>query len=300
MKKILPLLLALMVIVFPNFSHAKPPTNNGPICIMIKFSNDTRYDKIQSAESLSDLLAEKLKNQASLNFHGVDTEWMKKNLETGETEKQKSQWVNVTLEELLYNEKSNDFEKFNKAVESGDYNDFFESAEFESNMAQSVATARTGQFLNKDITSQISRENDNAKYLIQGTIINLGAGTWLADDLDFIAGAVNGIAQMATSQASGILGNSLGALSGVGSVSVTIRGIGIKCDMRIIKADTGEVVWCKRFKGVGQSRLINSVFFNFGHSKMDTNLHTKALDKVAQKIVDSLVEDLKSGALVLE
>lgn len=305
MKKFLCALVAMILFSFPNFSNAKSidnEMNDAPVFVMLKFSDDTRYDKLQSAERLSDFLVEELVNSGKFNLYEANTEWMEENPETHEKTTHESKWANENLEELLYNEKSSELIKFNAAIESDDYNNFFEGTYFDEtisheNMAQSVATAQKDQIIMPEVIARISKENNNADYLIQGTIINLGTGTWLADDLDFIAGTVSNMAQMASSQASGILGNSLNALSGIGSVSVTIRGIGVQCDVRIIEAASGRVVWCKRFKGVGQSRLINSAFFNFGHSKMSSNLYTKAMEKAAQKIKDELIKDMKSGNL---
>ena len=42
------------------------------------------------------------------------------------------------------------------------------------------------------------------------------------------------------------------------------------------------------------------IFIPIGGSKMSSNLYTKAMEKVAQKITDTLIEDIQSGNLVLE
>ena len=305
MKKILLALVAMILFSAPNFANAKSvdsAINDSPVFVMLKFSDDTRYDKLHSAERLSDFLVEKLVNSGKFNLYETNTEWTEENPETHEKTTHKSKWANENLGELLYNEKSVELKNFNAAIESDDYNNFFEGTYFDEkispeNLAQSVDTAQKDQIIIPEIISRISKENNDADYLIQGTIINLGTGTWLADDLDFIAGTVSSMAQMASSQSGAILGNSLGALSGVGNVSVTVRGIGVQCDVRIIEAASGKVIWCKRFKGVGQSKLINSAFFNFGHSKISSNLYTRAMEKVAQKITDSIIEDMQSGKL---
>lgn len=305
MQKILLALIAVILFSVPNFVNAKTvdnATDDAPIFVMLKFSDDTRYDKLQSAERLSDFLVEKLVNSGKFNLYECNTEWTEENPETHEKTTHESKWANENLEEILYNEKRVELNQFNAAIESGDYNRFFEGTYFDEkisneNLAQSIATAQKNQIIRPDIIDRISKENNNAAYLIQGTIINLGTGTWLADDLDFIAGTVSNLAQMVSSQSIGILGNSFSALSGVGSVSVTIRGIGVQCDVRIIEASSGKVVWCKRFKGVGQSKLINSAFFNFGHSKISSNLYTKAMEKAAEKITNTLIEDMQSGNL---
>ena len=290
MKKFLLALTTGILFAVPNFADAEPVnSNDNPTCVLMKFTDDTRFDEIHSAEQLSDLVMEKLVNSKKFNLNEKATEWVDK-------DNKKHQWINQNLEESLYDEKSDEVKNFNAALESDNYNNFFESTGFDEKKAQTIATAQVGQFISPEITSKIGQAN-KAEYLIQGTIINLGTGSWLADDLDFISGTVSNLAQMASSQASGLLGGGLSALSYVGNISVTIKGIGVQCDLRVIKAETGEVVWCKRVKGVGESKLINTGFFTFGHSNMSDALYTKALDKAANKIVKALIEDLDSGKL---
>lgn len=293
MKKTLLALLAGTLFAFPNFANAKPAENVQPVCAMLKFTNDTRFDEMQPAEYLSDLVMERITNSKKFAIFQAETEWANKKTNTTH----KSGWINENLEERLYNENIEEIEKFNSALQSDDYNEFFEDKFFNENKAQTIATAQVGQFITKEITQKISADNNDAEYLIQGTIINLGTGEWLPDDIDFIAGAVSNIAQMSSSQGGGVLGNILGALNYVGNVSVTIRGIGVQCDVRIIKASNGEVVWCKRVKGVGENKLVNSQFFNFGHTNMSEELYYKAMKKAADKIVDALIKDLDSGKL---
>lgn len=293
MKNFLLALLASTLFITPNFANAESTEQDyKPTCVLMKFTDDTRFDEIHSAEQLSDLVMIKLVNSKRFNLNEKETEWL-------DEEGNKHQWINQNMEERLYNEKINELEIFNAALEKSNYDKVFEGEWFEEDRAQTIATAQVGQIIDPKITSEIGK-NNNAEYLIQGTIINLGTGSWLADDLDFISGTVSNLAQMASSQASGLLGNGLGALSYVGNVSVTIKGIGVQCDLRVIKAETGEVVWSKRVKGVGQSRLINTGFLNFGHSNMSDALYTKALDKAADKIVAALIDDLDSGKLFLK
>ncbi len=291
MKKFLAALLAGIFLTIPNFANAE--TDDKPTCVLMKFTNDTRYMKLTKdtgdeeypAATLSDLVLEKLVNTHRFNFN--------------EKENEKPKYVLADLEVQIYNEKILERKIFNDALQSNDYNDFFEGANFAENRAQTIATARVGQIIDPDITRGIGKDN-NAKYLIHGTIINIGTGNWLSEDLDFISGAVSSLAQMASSQAGGLLGNGLGVLSYVGNVSVTMHGIGVQCDLRVIEAETGEIIWSKRVTGVGQSRLINTGFFRFGHSNMSNALYDKAMEKAADKIVAALIADLDSKVLELK
>ncbi|MBQ7705197.1 MAG: hypothetical protein IJT73_07220 [Selenomonadaceae bacterium] len=285
MKKFLAALLAGILFTAPNFVNAKPAESdeNKPKCVLMRFTNDTRYDAVYPSALLSELVMEKLVNTHRFNFN--------------EKENEKPKYVLADLEAQIYNEKIMERKSFNEALQSNDYNNFFEGVA--ENRAQSIATAEVGQFINPEITRGIGKDN-NAKYLIQGTIINLGTGNWLSEDLDFISGAVSNLAQMASSQASGLLGNGLGVLSYIGNVSVTMHGIGVQCDLRIIEAESGEIIWSKRVTGVGESRLINTSFFSFGHSNMTNALYDKAMEKAADKIVAALIDDLDSKVLELK
>ena len=105
---------------------------------------------------------------------------------------------------------------------------------------------------------------------------------------------------MASSQASGLLGGTLSALGDVGNIAITIQGIGVQCDIRLIKAETGEVVWSKRVLGIGESKLISVGLFTFGHSNLSSALYAKAMEKAANKIVGALIADMDSKILFLK
>ena len=293
MKKFLAALLAGILFTAPNFANAETDESdeNKPKCILMKFTNDTRYggEKWDPAAQLSDKVMLRLVNSHKFNIDEKENEWF-------DEESKKHQYVNADLEERLYDEKIKEREEFDDALQSNNYDNFFEGVN--EKFAQTIATAQLEQFINSDITSGIGKDN-NAKYLIHGTIINLGTGNWLSEDLDFISGAVSNLAQMASSTGGG-LGNELGALSYVGNVSVTMHGIGVQCDLRVIKAETGEIIWSKRVTGVGESRLINTSFFRFGHANISNALYDKALDKAADKIVAALIADLDSEILKLK
>ena len=271
-------ILAAILFSLPNFVNAARSDN--PTCVLMKFTDDTRYDSVNSAEKLSALVFEKL--FASKKFNLRETEPIKEDIEA-----------------RLYDEKVDELTKFDAAINSNNYNALFEGNGFKENKAQTIATAQVGQIVTPEITSEIGKNHD-AEYLIQGTIINLGTGSWLSEDLNFISGALSNVAQMASSQAAGLLGNTLSALGDVGNVAVTVKGIGVQCDIRLIKAETGEVVWSKRVIGIGESKLISVGLVTFGHENLSSALYTKAMEKAADKIVSALITDLDSHKLFLK
>lgn len=278
MLKFFATLTALILFSVPNFVNAARTDN--PTCVLMRFTDDTRYDSINSAEKLSSLVLEKL--FATKKFNLRETEPIPEDLEA-----------------RLYDEKVDELTRFDAAIESDDYNELFEGDGFKENKAQTIATAQVGQIVTPEITSEIGK-NHGAEYLIQGTIINLGTGSWLSQDLAFVAGALSNVAQIASSQAASLLGNSLSALGDVGNVAVTVKGIGVQCDIRLIKAETGEVVWSKRVIGIGESQLVSVGVITFGHANLSSALYTKAMEKAADKIVGALVTDLDSHQLFLK
>ena len=275
MKKFLVLLI--ITIIFST-SVASAAKSDNPTCVLMKFTDDTRYDAINSADRLSDLVLEKMIASKKFNLKEFEP-------------------IDENLERRLYDEKVDELTKFDAAISSGDYNDFFEGDGFQENKAQSIATANVGQIVTPEITAEIGK-NHGAEYLVQGTIINLGTGAWMNEDLEIISGAVAGIAAAYASYASNIISGGLGdVMGGIGGVNVTIKGIGVQCDIRIIKASTGEVVWSKRVLGIGESQMISVGLVSFGHSNLSDALYSKAINKAADKIVNTLLEDMKTDSL---
>ena len=94
-----------------------------PKFVLMKFTDDTRYDLIESAESLSDLVMEKL--IASGKFNLRETYPLDENIEA-----------------ILYDEKMRELSRLETAFETGDFNPLFEGRGFDENKAQSIATAQ--------------------------------------------------------------------------------------------------------------------------------------------------------------
>ena len=218
MKKALLTFLAICLMCTTAFAEEQP---SSPSCVFIKFSNDTRFQETDAAPQLSELVMERL--LASGKFYLTETKPIDKD-----------------MEKLLYDEKSREMMKIQSGMASGNFNELFESAAFDSNQADSVATAQVGQKISPSITSAIGRDN-NADYLIQGTIINMGKSTWTNK------------AETDANMAVGFLIELLGKATGLSTLQSVggdtfykgnkTTAIALQCDLRVIKAETGEVVW---------------------------------------------------------
>ena len=238
-----------------------------PTCILMKFTDDTRFDKIESAASLSDLVMEKL--IASKKFNLMETRPLDEDIET-----------------KLYNENLRELNYLNTAIETGNFSPLFDG--FDERKAQSIAAAQVGQILSPEITSAIGQAH-NAEYLIQGTIINLGTGAWWTEDYEALSGAIN--------FATAALASAIPLGDFIGGVDIAKTGIGVQCDVRIIKAATGEIIWNKRVVGVNEQVSLDISFFTIGNRKLNNNLYAKAMNTAAQKIVDALLADMSAGKL---
>ena len=327
--------LLLLLIIFSANATASAAEN--PSCVLMKFTDDTRFDLVESAASLSDLVMEKL--IASKKFRLMETNPIEENMEiklyneklrdlkfledavkkaeepvevpisenpeieTPEDLKVDAENLNITKEKSVEESATEDLkvdaenlnvneEKIDevKKVEPRviDLTPLFEGVGFDEKRAQSISTAQTGQIIDPEITSAIGKAH-NAEYLIQGTIINLGTGNWWNEDFENISNALNTFSGLAnTSVPLGMVGDVLSGLD-VGKI-----GVGVQCDLRVIKAETGEVVWSKRVVGVHDQVSLSLSVISIGNRKLNNNFYAKAMDKAAQKIVDALVADSKN------
>ena len=203
-----------MLIIFLTSSSVNAAES--PSCVLMKFTDDTRFDLVESADSLSDLVMEKL--IASKKFRLMETNPIKEDIEV-----------------KLYNEKLRDLRFLEEAIKKSetpaeipiaenpkvdetakvetpedlkvdevkkvappkiDLTPLFEGVGFDEKRAQSIATAQVGQIIDPAITSEIGKQH-NAEYLIQGTIINLGTGNWWNEDFEKISSAMNALSGLA-------------------------------------------------------------------------------------------------------
>lgn len=256
------------------FCTSLASATENPTCVLMKFTDDTRFDLIESAASLSDLVMEKM--IASKKFNLKETRPLTENIEI-----------------KLYDEKMRDLQYLETARNTKDFTPLFEGEGFDEKKAQSVSTAEVGQIITPEITSAIGQAH-GAEYLIQGTIINIGTGSWWREDFAALSGALNLTASLLNSSIPlGGLGDALGGFE------IVNMGIGVQCDVRIIKAATGEVIWKKRVVGVSEQMNFNLGLIAIGSRELDNNLYTHGMDKAAQKIVGSMLTDMAAGKLFL-
>lgn len=253
-----------------------------PSCVLMRFTDDTRYDRVESAATLSDLVMEKLLNSGKFNF-------------------KETRVIDKNLEKLLYDEKAAVFQNARYAMNYGDYNTLFEGQGFNEKWAQSIASARLGQIVSPVIISSIGRQH-NAEYLIQGTILNLGSGDWMENKIADAAQYANtAMSMMGGSGAANMMGP-LGPLSSLASsINVKKTGIGVQADLKVIKASTGEVIWQKEVIGKDTQKQISLLgSIKIGSDKLNNDMYYKAMENTAQSIADALIADADAGKMFVK
>lgn len=281
MRKSLKVLASIMVtLVFSSTVTLTAFAN--PSCVLMRFTDDTRYDRVESAATLSDLVMEKLLNSGKFNF-------------------KETKVIDKNLEKLLYDEKAAVFKNARYAMNYGDYNTLFEGQGFNEKWAQSIASARLGQIVSPVIVSSIGRQH-NAEYLIQGTILNLGSGDWMENKIADAAQYANtAMSMMGGSGAANMMGP-LGPLSSLASsINVKKTGIGVQADLKVIKVSTGEVIWQKEVVGKDTQKQI-SLFggIKIGSDKLNNDMYYKAMENTAQIIADTLITDADAGEMFVK
>lgn len=281
MRKSLKVLASTMVtLVFSSTVTLTAFAN--PSCVLMRFTDDTRYDRVESAATLSDLVMEKLLNSGKFNF-------------------KETKVIDKNLEKLLYDEKAAVFQNARYAMNYGDYNTLFEGQGFNEKWAQGIASARLGQIVSPVIVSSIGRQH-NAEYLIQGTILNLGSGDWMENKIADAAQYANtAMSMMGGSGAANMMGP-LGPLSSLASsINVQKTGIGVQADLKVIKVSTGEVIWQKEVVGKDTQKQI-SLFggIKIGSDKLNNDMYYKAMENTAQIIADTLITDADAGEIFVK
>lgn len=258
MKKLTAILTALLMMVI--FASSALAADEGAPCILLKFSNDTRYKNVDSASVLSDLVIEKM-------------------LAAGRFNLRESKPIDEDIAAQLYDNRVREISNVQYDIDHGNFTPLFEGPAFQFDQVQSIATSDVGQIISPSITSRIGKEH-GAQYLIQGTIINMGQGNWTDEE---------------TQQVAGIASRAIGAVvpfGGLFSASAQNFSIAVQTDLRIIEAATGKVIWKKAVTGSHTESLTKVMGIKSGKGKIDSDLYAKAMEDAANKIVEAITKDL--------
>ena len=237
-----------------------------PSCVMLPFSDDTRFKGIDSSAKLSDKVMELMMTSGRFTFKAPNT-------------------LDDNLQAQLYNERNQEFINAQNAIKNGDLSAVFEGAGFSSANAITVDTAAVGQKVIPTVTANIGRAHQ-ADYLIQGSVIALGTGIYTNADAEIAATLLSNIGGMA-------------GLGFIPSFSQEEAGIGIVAELRIIRAGTGEVVWLTRKTERASKKRTSIGLIGFGSTKLTPDVHIKAINEVSETLVNALIADMDGGKLRL-
>lgn len=252
--------LLSLAIMLPAISSQAQPQGDTHSCVMMKFVNKTRFTDLEPEVKLSDLVMEKL-------------------VASGKVYLKETRPIESKISEELYDENYRSAQIVNEA-EKGNFN-----ALFESNQAASLSEAHKGQVISPELTSVIGK-NHGAEYLIQGTILSISRGQSIDNDVALASG-IGGV----------FSGGLLGEL--FRNTSKVYSGFNIMTDLRVIKAETGEVIWSKMLTSVSKQEKTDVGALSMGSDELSMNLYEMALDQAAQKMVDELIADMDGGFLVM-
>ena len=67
--------------------------------------------------------------------------------------------------------------------------------------------------------------------------------------------------------------------------------------IRLIKADTGEVIWLTQKRGASKESLWKYKGVSIGSDELNNQLFVEALEKISKKVMKQMTEDMKKGIL---
>ena len=116
MKSFVAILSTMLTLLISSTAFAL--SYETPTCILMKFSNDTRFQSIDSASVLSDLVIEKMLKSEKFNLRETKP-------------------IDHDMETQLYREKIRDIENAKSGMISGNFNALFEGPGFDPDLAES-------------------------------------------------------------------------------------------------------------------------------------------------------------------
>lgn len=260
MVRILIVLTAMLLMQLSTVSAAE---NNS--CILLKFGDETRFYKLGTADSLSDLVMEKL-------------------IASGKFKLSETKPIDKDIEELLYEKNAMEYQQAQQSDQKNNYDDLFEGVGFDDKKAKSLNEATEGQIIDPEITSAIGKEH-NAGYIIQGTIVNMGTAKEINENLGKGMRAAGTVADIANVPVVGTVFKLFGGAKTKKNI------LGVLCDIRVLDAETGEVVYYTQCLGktAVKKHSVDEGVIEVG-GEMSNETYAKAVDNAAELIAASLIK----------
>lgn len=263
MKKLISILATILLAFEFSTAQAEPPT-----IVLMKFTNDTRYQKVDVPDVLSDLVIEKLLSSGKFNLV-------------------ESKPIDRSLQQDLYDEKSREIQNAQAEIANGNFNSLFEGSSFNPKLADSISTAQVGQIVSPEITSKIGQDN-GAKYLIQGTIVGMGNDTWRDENAE-IGNTIGSIIAAALTKDKSLLKG--------GADNVVQKAMIVECELRIIEASTGKVVYFRSSTCTAGKEIKGKGVTTKDAPDLQSKEFMNLLNFVSDKLSKGLIKDLDEGKI---
>lgn len=166
-----------------------------------------------------------------------------------------------TVKEAIIAEQSLNGSNADNIVDTDDFDAIYDG------VAGQACLQRIGDKVNPDKTKYLG-EAHHAEYLLHGSIDYLGTGEssfmspFPAYDFSYKAPYLDAV--------------------------VTIR---------LIKADTGEIIWLTQQRGASKESLWKYKGVAIGSDELNNQLFVEALEKISKKVMKQMSEDMKKGVL---
>lgn len=249
-------MICLGIVLITSPTYAKYAT-----CFVIPFTDQTSYKKIGTNDIYSELVI----------FYLFDS---------GELILKEEPFENKLNIDGLYNANYVYQANIKSAMENNNFNDIFDGGIAEDKIALNVIQAKYNQIVAPDIIADIARKYD-AEYIIQGNVLRIGNDKRTMDDEQKLANVASGTIRA-------LLGVNLGV------VDVSKYGISLTCDLKLIRASDGMVVWeawCPTFVGRPGMSMTN---VQAGAKNADSEMFYQAVDQQAKILASGLIKYLTS------
>jgi len=240
----------------------------GISCIVLKFTDDTRFTKIGTADMLNEVFLEKL-------------------FDSGKFSLKETRALDAEAERKIFDGESVVAKNMRQAASTGKYDAIFEGEGFNENKALDISHAKRGQIVAPELMASIGKKHD-AKYIIQGTVVKIGKGLKFDRSIGDNAFLIGGLANIA-----GYGGAGRAIHDTMGDVERQDKTLGVVIVLKMIEAETGKVIWDTAVLGKStiseHSSRKNNVAI--GSSNVSGDTLFKAVNDAAEQGLQALLQD---------
>lgn len=242
------------------------PVSAASTFLLGEFQDRSGYIKIQPEKMMSDLVTEILVNSGQFKI---------------------KEQPKLTADEMkrLYDEKFMNSQIIIAAKQSNNFDNLFGDNVTGVRVNVAMTDAVLGDFVCPEVVKAVGKKT-GARYIVQGTVQQLGSAAWVNQETNFAANLLGAITK------------AFGHVD-IGKFNFGKVGIGSKCDLRVIDTSTGEVVWHKIAFAFGKRGYMKHEVVQSGTLERDGEMLYQALNETSKQLAEALLQDVKDGLLTL-